>query len=232
MNIPNDDVAAFREKLMKQMSNQPADAPVDRTKPPTILSPTNLKRGTVLLANPIKFVTRNPLAQPVADLKRFGLAGPIAASDRDAASADLIAQMLPVLLILEHSPQTGTSAVFFERRTGALMGDVSMDEFGCVAISPLWLGGVEQQDSIKVSCSMPRSAHFPCLLNVCLCFKKFLHFAGHSHVRRGSEQCISIEQRALDGRMEGSEAPGCRLELGGGAFQIFHRVNTLEAWAA
>jgi hypothetical protein len=28
-----------------------------------------------------------------------------------------------------------------ERRTGALMGDVSMEEYGCVAISPLWLGG-------------------------------------------------------------------------------------------
>ena len=28
------------------------------------------------------------------------------------------------------------------------MGDISMDEYGCVAISPLWLGGTEQQNSL------------------------------------------------------------------------------------
>ena len=37
-----------------------------------------------------------------------------------------------------------------ERRTGALMGDVSMDEYGCVAISPLWLGGTARQNSLYV----------------------------------------------------------------------------------
>ena len=28
------------------------------------------------------------------------------------------------------------------------MGDISMEEYGCVAISPLWLGGTEQQNSL------------------------------------------------------------------------------------
>ena len=37
-----------------------------------------------------------------------------------------------------------------ERRTGALMGDVSMEDYGCVAISPLWLGGTSNQNSLYV----------------------------------------------------------------------------------
>ena len=104
----------------------------------------------MLLANPKRFCSRNPLARPVDNLNRFGLAGPVAIADRDQLSADLAAQMLPVVLVLEHSAAGGTTGVLLERRTGALMGDVSMEDFGCVAISPLWLGGIERQETLKI----------------------------------------------------------------------------------
>lgn len=45
-----------------------------------------------------------------------------------------------VVLLTEHS-KAGSRGLLMERRTGALMGDVSMEDYGCVAISPLWLGG-------------------------------------------------------------------------------------------
>jgi putative AlgH/UPF0301 family transcriptional regulator len=45
-----------------------------------------------------------------------------------------------VVFLTEHS-KSGSRGLLMERRTGALMGDVSMEEYGCVAISPLWLGG-------------------------------------------------------------------------------------------
>jgi putative AlgH/UPF0301 family transcriptional regulator len=57
--------------------------------------------------------------------------------------------VLPVLLLLEHA-SGGSRALLMERRTGALMGDVSMDDYGCVAISPLWLGGTARQNTLYV----------------------------------------------------------------------------------
>jgi putative AlgH/UPF0301 family transcriptional regulator len=101
-------------------------------------------KGSVLVANPQRFCSRNPFARAVKDLNRFGLQGPVQGGD---LSADTKAQMLPVLLLIEHGDK-GSSGVLLERRTGALMGDISMDEYGCVAISPLWLGGTEQQNSL------------------------------------------------------------------------------------
>ena len=100
-------------------------------------------KGAVLVANPQRFCSRNPFARAVKDLHRFGLQGPVSGND---LSADTKAQMLPVLLLIEHGDK-GSMGLLLERRTGALMGDISMDEYGCVAISPLWLGGTEQQNS-------------------------------------------------------------------------------------
>ena len=64
-------------------------------------------------------------------------------------SARVHAPVRQVLLLIEHS-KGGSRALLMERRTGALMGDVSMDEYGCVAISPLWLGGTAKQNSLYV----------------------------------------------------------------------------------
>ena len=53
------------------------------------------------------------------------------------------------MLLIEHNAG-GSRALLMERRTGALMGDVSMEDYGCVAISPLWLGGTAKQNSLYV----------------------------------------------------------------------------------
>jgi len=113
---------------------------------PKVAQASTLAAGQVLVANPERFCSRNPFSRPVRDLGRFGLQGPI---DDDQLPPDMKAQMLPVLLLIEHSKE-GSRALLMERRTGALMGDVSMDEYGCVAISPLWLGGTAKQNSLYV----------------------------------------------------------------------------------
>lgn len=113
---------------------------------PPVSQATELMAGQLLVANPERFCSRNPFSRPVRDLGRFGLQGPIDLGEMDA---DFAAQMLPVLFLIEHS-KSGSRALLMERRTGALMGDVSMDEYGCVAISPLWLGGTARQNSLYV----------------------------------------------------------------------------------
>jgi len=115
--------------------------------PPQVRRASSLAPGQVLVANPERFCSRNPFSRPVKDLGRFGLQGPI---DDDRLSPDMKAQMLPVLFLTEHSSSGSTRALLMERRTGALMGDVSMEDYGCVAISPLWLGGTEKQNSLYV----------------------------------------------------------------------------------
>ena len=58
--------------------------------------------------------------------------------------------MNPPLTDIQGALNRTSRAVLMERRTGALMGDVSMDDYGCVAISPLWLGGTAHQQSLYV----------------------------------------------------------------------------------
>ena len=141
------DIEDFRAQMMRQFlggdsgSSQPN--PVDRLlgikdpTAPTVTRASTLAAGQVLVANPERFCSRNPFSRPVKDLGRFGLQGPI---DDDELPPDMKAQMLPVLVLIEHG-SGGSRALLMERRTGALMGDVSMDDYGCVAINPLWLGG-------------------------------------------------------------------------------------------
>ena len=141
------EIADFRAAMMRQFlgGEEPGNEPnpVDRLlgvkdpTAPTVTMASALAAGQVLVANPERFCSRNPFARPVRDLGRFGLQGPI---DDDELSPDMKAQMLPVLILMEHG-KGGSRALLMERRTGALMGDVSMDDYGCVAISPLWLGG-------------------------------------------------------------------------------------------
>ena len=52
-------------------------------------------------------------------------------------------------MLIDHS-EKGSSGLLLERRTGALMADISIEDFGCVAISPLWLGGGAEQKSLSV----------------------------------------------------------------------------------
>jgi len=150
-------IADFRAQLMRQMGGGDggggggsADAPLsDRERLMRSVETAALADapapGRMLLANPAKFCSRNPFARPVKDLGRFGLDGPVSP---DEMPPDLTAQMLPVLLLLEHG-EGGSSAVLLERRTGALMGDIDIDSFGCVAIAPLWLGGTQRQNALS-----------------------------------------------------------------------------------
>jgi len=113
---------------------------------PPVTRASQLAAGQMLVANPERFCSRNPFSRPVKDLSRFGLQGAI---DLNEVSADFAAQMLPVVFLTEHS-EKGSRGLLMERRTGALMGDVSMEDYGCVAISPLWLGGTSKQNSLYV----------------------------------------------------------------------------------
>ena len=91
-----------------------------------------LAPGQILVANPARFCSRNPFSRAVQDLERFGLSGPV--SD-DNMPPDMRASMLPVLALIEHGGSMPSSsaggksrALLLERRSGALMGDISMDE--------------------------------------------------------------------------------------------------------
>jgi len=142
------ETAANREQLMRQFgfSDATDDATPSEAETEQVQTAAGLKAGILLVANPLRFCSRNPFARPVNKLERFGLQGPIAG---DSLSPDAKAQMLPVLFLTQHDSE-GSKALLLERRTGALMGDISMDDFGCVAISPLWLGGTESQNSLSV----------------------------------------------------------------------------------
>ena len=155
------DIENFRAQMLRQMlgGSEPPSGPnpVDKLlgvkdpSAPTVTRASSLSAGQVLVANPEKFCSRNPFSRPVKDLGRFGLQGPI---DDDELPPDLKAQMLPVLVLIEHG-KGGSRALLMERRTGALMGDVSMDDYGCVAISPLWLGGTANQNSLYTVHDVP-----------------------------------------------------------------------------
>jgi len=113
---------------------------------PPVTRASQLAAGQMLVANPERFCSRNPFSRPVRDLGRFGLQGPL---DLSQLEPDDAAQMLPVLFLTEHST-SGSRALLMERRTGALMGDVNMEDYGCVAIAPLWLGGTAKQSNLYV----------------------------------------------------------------------------------
>eukprot|EP00316_Scyphosphaera_apsteinii_P024267 CAMPEP_0119325344 /NCGR_PEP_ID=MMETSP1333-20130426/65565_1 /TAXON_ID=418940 /ORGANISM="Scyphosphaera apsteinii, Strain RCC1455" /LENGTH=319 /DNA_ID=CAMNT_0007333309 /DNA_START=157 /DNA_END=1116 /DNA_ORIENTATION=- len=146
------EIDAFRQQLLRQFGDATSDgasSTMSSRETPEMAQvrvADGLAAGMVLIANPARFCSRNPFSRAVQDLNRFGLQGPVAGDD---LSPDIKAQMLPVLVIIEHSSK-GSRGLLLERRTGALMGDISMDDFGCVAISPLWLGGIERQNSLYV----------------------------------------------------------------------------------
>jgi len=148
------EIEAFRAQLLRNMLGgqdpdlgepNPVDELLGVEEEPKVRLATELAAGQVLVANPSKFFSRNPFSQPVQDLSRFGLQGP----PEEDLPPDVRAGVLPVLLLLAHS-DSGSRGLLLERRSGALMGDVSMDDYGSVAINPLWLGGTASQNSLSV----------------------------------------------------------------------------------
>jgi len=158
-------IAKFRAQMLRQFMGE-NDAPKEGNaadqllgikagqNTPKVVQSDSLKAGQVLLANPQRFCSRNPFSQPVRDLARFGLQGPI---EDDELSSDMTAQMLPVLVLIEHG-KTGSRGLLMERRTGALMGDVSMEEYGLCAVSPLWIGGTAKPNSLFMLHDVPQAA--------------------------------------------------------------------------
>jgi hypothetical protein len=118
-------VADFRAQLMRQMMGKSGSGVSstdsglsDRERLMRSVETASLAdspaSGIILVADPARFCSRNPFARPVKDLGRFGLDGPVAP---DEMPADLAAQMLPVVLLLDHGPK-GSFGVLLERRTG------------------------------------------------------------------------------------------------------------------
>ena len=144
----DEQVALDREQLTRQLfggtesSNEAADAEEDVS----VSQATSLHAGQILVANPERFCSRNPFAWPVMDFGRFGIQGPV---KLPGLPPDRVAQRLPVLVLIQHS-EGGSRALLLEQRTGALMGDVSMEEYGPCAISPLWAGGTANAGSLFV----------------------------------------------------------------------------------
>ena len=79
-------------------------------------------------------------------MDRFGIQGAIKVP---GLPPDMVAQRLPVLVLVEHN-EKGSKGLLMEQRTGALMGDVSMEDYGPCAISPLWFGGTSKPNSLYI----------------------------------------------------------------------------------
>jgi putative AlgH/UPF0301 family transcriptional regulator len=142
-------VAIDRAQLTRQLMGGAAESSAgaaDDDEAPCVSRATTLAAGQVLVANPERFCSRNPFARPLMDMARFGIEGPVKVP---GFPPDMIAQRLPVLLLLQHD-EGGSRALLMEQRTGALMGDVSMEEYGPCAILPLWSGGTERQNSLYI----------------------------------------------------------------------------------
>lgn len=113
-------VADFRAQLLRQMMGGRGGLPTvsDRERLMRSVETATVaegpEAGVVLLADPSKFCSKNPFARPVKELGRFGLDGPVIL---DELPPDIAAQMLPVVLLLEHGAE-GSFGVLLERRTG------------------------------------------------------------------------------------------------------------------
>jgi len=144
----------LRSKLMGQFRKDAGPAPAmvpakaeppAKPEAPLVQRAGELARGRVLVANPEKFFSNNILSEPVRDLNRFKLRGPL----DERYSPDQYANFLPCILLVDYEKGKPSRGVLMERRTGALMGDLGSD-YGCVAISPLWEGGQEMRNSLTI----------------------------------------------------------------------------------
>jgi putative AlgH/UPF0301 family transcriptional regulator len=147
-------VALDREQLTRQLMGGGTEAGADAAdaeNAPKVSLTTELAAGQVLVANPERFCSSNPFAWPVMDMSRFGIQGALKVP---GMTPDMVAQRLPVLVLVDHS-ESGSLALLMEQRTGALMGDVSMEDYGPCAICPLWVGGTAKQNSLYVLHDVP-----------------------------------------------------------------------------
>lgn len=146
-------VALDREQLTRQLlGGGPEPSSDSAEEAPSVSQATSLAAGQILVASPEKFCTMNPFAR--MNLERFGMQGPV---KLPGLPPDRVAQRLPVLLLIQHD-EGGSRALLMEQRTGALMGDVSMDDYGPCAVSPLWIGGTAKPNSLFMLHDVPQAA--------------------------------------------------------------------------
>lgn len=149
-DISAEEVAKAREALLRQFGGGPAPGPAG----PEVQRVDRLGPGLVLAANPEMFKSQGFFqGAKIKDLNRFGLRGPL--DSNMLLSSARVAQMLPVLLLTEYEPDGVTRALLLERRSGALMGDLPFEGFGCVAISPIWVGGFENSNKLTIVHDVP-----------------------------------------------------------------------------
>ena len=147
-------VAEDRARLTRQIMGDDTPSTQPTEDAPTVSIATTLAAGQILVASPERFCSRNPFAWPPMDMSRFGIDGPV---KFPGLPADIVATRLPVLVLIEHNDQR-SRALLLEQRTGALMGDVSMENFGPCAICPLWFGGSAKDKSLYIIHDVPEAA--------------------------------------------------------------------------
>ncbi|CAM9378917.1 unnamed protein product [Phaeothamnion confervicola] len=127
-------VRKMREMLNKQFSS--AGRGVNPKAADEWCEPTNQASGMVLVADPTPFQRGDPQS-----LARFAFSGAVP----DVIPADRRAELMPVILLLEHGP-SGSVGVMLNRRTGMLLGDLGdSPELRAFCIQPLWQGGIAGQ---------------------------------------------------------------------------------------
>lgn len=87
------DVNDFRAQLLRQFARDGALTGASMGSADKVHLCGSLAVGQLLVANPQRFCSSNPLSRPVRELGRFGLQGPISDDELDP---DIKAQMLPV----------------------------------------------------------------------------------------------------------------------------------------
>ena len=157
--ISSEEVAAFRAALMRGemggaslgLGAPPGTRPVDSKERARVIDTAEATSlgGTVLLGSPDLFLpgtggdggeARPP---PTSELlARVGM-GEIDAEQLAAVDADRRADLLPVLLVIEHSAGAGTArGVLLNRRTGYLLGDLGdAHNVSGFRVQPLHFGG-------------------------------------------------------------------------------------------
>jgi len=148
-------VALDRAQLTRQLSVEATSTSAEEVEDesPNVSRATALAPGQILVASPERFCSANPFARPIMDMGRFGIQGAVKVP---GLPPDRVAERLPVLILLEHD-EGGSRALLMEQRTGALMGDVSMDDYGPCAVSPLWIGGTAKPNSLYMLHDVPQA---------------------------------------------------------------------------
>jgi hypothetical protein len=144
----DDALEQFRRQLQRQMSDDgtafnPLGAPgrFDLWATPH----ERVETGVVLFAD-FRAWQEGASTAAAAPFDQFALRGPL---PRDLP-ADMIARVLPVIIVVSQGANGAHEALLLERRTGVMLGDMKGDEYACAPINTLWFGGTASRESVSV----------------------------------------------------------------------------------